>query len=349
MSNLWKELIIHDYTPIIDGVRVINNGSIQLALVLDKNDRLIGTITDGDVRRGLLGNISLQSPVSKIMVKDPITASINLSERQILNLMRLNNVRQIPVLDDTGKVVDVKTDEMLNENKIDNYVVIMAGGIGSRLKSLTYDTPKPLLHIGEKPILSTIIESFIEYGFHNFIISIGYLGSQLENYFSDGSSLGVNISYVKEDKPLGTAGSLSLLKNLPDRPFLIMNGDILTKLNFRNLLEFHEKHKADATMCVRSFKNQIPYGVIKTDSTNIIKIEEKPIKDIKVNTGIYVVNKNVISLIPHNQFFNMTSLFEKLIKNQKKTVAFPLHEYWIDVGQPSEFEKADKDYKKFFK
>ncbi len=349
-NTTWKKALVKNDGNLLDAVRVINEGEIQIAFVLDESQKLIGTVTDGDLRRGLLNNLSLEAPLSSVMQTDPVTAFHDLSEKQILNIMQKYEVNQIPLIDDLGRIVDVRIRTLSDHrNLFDNQVILMAGGFGSRLKNRTYSTPKPLLQIGDKPILKTILENFIDNGFYKFTISIGHLGNQLEDYFGDGSKWGINISYIKEENPLGTVGSLSLLKDRPKKPFFVMNGDVLTKVNFKQVLKYHEDHKALATMCVRGFDNQLPYGVVNIDGVNIIGLEEKPIQKVMVNAGIYVLEPSILDYIQYNQFYNMTSLFEKLIHTNKTTIAFPIHEYWMDIGQPDDFEQADRDYINIFK
>ena len=346
----WKKALVKKEGSLLDAVHAINEGEIQIALVIDGSEKLVGTVTDGDCRRGLLTNMSLDTPLLSVMKTNPITAPNNISEIQLLDKMQKNNIKQIPIIDDLGRIIDIRIMSFDHRHDlIDNQVILMAGGFGRRLKNRTLHTPKPLLQIGDKPILNTILENFIESGFYNFTISIGHLGNQLEEYFGNGSKWGVNISYIKEEGPLGTAGSISLLKDKPKKPFFVMNGDVLTKVNFKQVLKFHENYKALATMCVRGFNNQLPYGVVNIDGEKIVGLEEKPIKKVMVNAGIYVLDPSILDHIKYNQFYNMTSLFEKLIETNKNTIAFPIHEYWMDIGQPEDFEQADRDYVNVFK
>jgi NDP-sugar pyrophosphorylase family protein len=224
----------------------------------------------------------------------------------------------------------------------------MAGGLGTRLRPLTDDIPKPLLKVGNKPILETIIRNFAEHGFVNITISLNYKGDMIKDYFGDGSDFGVNIDYVEENKRLGTAGALSLLKENPHEPFFVMNGDLLTDVNFSHLLDFHSFGNSTATMCVREYEYQVPYGVIQTKDSDITSIVEKPIQKFFVNAGIYVLSPSVFNDIPENEFFDMPTLFNILIEKQKKVSSFPIHEYWLDIGRMSDFEQAQSEYFRIF-
>ncbi len=349
-SPIWHRVVISPDDSIYHSVEVINNGEIQIALVVDEKKHLIGTITDGDIRRAILNQIDLSEPAQKIMCPKPIMIEEGAPTQQMLSMMRAQDVQHLPIVSKEGKLTGLETlKELLIASHKNNTVVLMAGGLGSRLKERTKNTPKPLLNIGGKPILETILENFIEYGFSNFVISIRYLSEKIKEHFGDGKKWGVTIQYIEEKEPLGTAGALSLLKEKPTAPFFVMNGDVLTKVNFRQLLRFHEEHQSNATMCVRGFEHQVPYGVVETKGVNITALEEKPIKSIMVNAGIYVLNPDTLDHIPHNSFFDMPSLFETLMTMKKNTVAFPVHEYWLDVGKPDDFEIAMSDYETIFK
>ena len=224
----------------------------------------------------------------------------------------------------------------------------MAGGLGTRLRPLTQDTPKPLLKVGNKPILETIIENFAKYGFVNITISVNYKADMIKEYFGDGSALGVNIDYIEESKRLGTAGALSLIKERPQEPFFVMNADLLTNVNFEHLLDFHLLERSVATMCVREYDYQVPYGVIETDGSLITSIKEKPLHKFFVNAGIYTLSPQVFEYIPKDEFYDMPTLFEDIIANNLKSVSFPIHEYWLDIGRMEEFEQAQNEYNEVF-
>lgn len=345
----WKKVLINPDVTIRETIRVIDGGALKIALVVDPGQRLLGTVSDGDVRRGILRGCSLEDPVQQVMNTSPTVAAQNESRERILALMKLKQVYQIPVVDTDGKLVGLEIlERILEAPRHDNWVVLMAGGLGSRLKPLTDDTPKPLLKVGGKPILETILENFIEYGFTNFHVSVNYKAELIEEYFGDGSRWGARIEYLREDKKLGTAGALGLLPQRPDAPLLVMNGDVLTKVNFQQLLEFHREHQAAATMCVREYDFQIPYGVVTVNNHRILTIEEKPVHRFFVNAGIYVLEPGALDLIPKDTFFDMPTLFEKLVAQQQETAVFPVREYWLDIGRMDDFERAEGEFGKVF-
>nr|WP_309145132.1 nucleotidyltransferase family protein [Brevibacillus sp. HB2.2] len=345
----WRELLVSPQTPILHTLEIIDKSARQIALVADENDRLLGTVTDGDIRRGLLKGRALQDPISLIMNSFPTVASPYETRENILALMKIKKIHQIPIVDEDGKIVHVEVlNELLRPTKKDNWVVLMAGGLGTRLHPLTHDCPKPLLPVGNKPLLETILQSFIDQGFHRFYISVKYKAEMIQEYFGDGSKWGISIQYLQERESLGTAGALSLLPEKPSEPFFVMNGDLLTKVNFEQLLDFHKTYQAQATMCVREYDHQIPYGVVRLDQYRLTSIEEKPTQRFFVNAGIYVLSPDAIDNIPHNQYFDMPSLFDHLVKNQQQTIAFPIREYWLDIGRMADFERANMEFAEVF-
>lgn len=345
----WRSIMVSPDAPILKVIEIIDAGAKQLALVVDGNGRLLGTVTDGDIRRGLLKGRLLNDKVSLVMNSYPTVASPYDSRENILALMKVRQLYQIPVVDEEGRVIHVEMlNDLLRPELKDNWVVLMAGGLGTRLRPLTYDCPKPLLEVGNKPLLETILLNFIDQGFHRFFISINYKAEMIKDYFGDGSRWNVEIRYLHEDQSLGTAGALSLLPEKPAQPIFVMNGDLLTKVNFEQMLDFHITHQAKGTMCVREYDYQIPYGVVNLDKHRLLRIEEKPLQRYFVNAGIYVLDPTVIELIPENNFFDMPSLFEKLMKQQEETIAFPIREYWLDIGRISDFERANVEFAEVF-
>lgn len=341
--------MVSPQTPILDTLEIIDRNARQIALVADENDKLLGTVTDGDIRRGLLKGKALQDPISMIMNPFPTVASPYDTRENILALMKIKQIHQIPIVDEDGKIVHVEVlNDLLRPLRKDNWVVLMAGGLGTRLYPLTHDCPKPLLKVGNKPLLETILQSFIDQGFHKFYISVKYKAEMIQEYFGDGSHWGVTIHYLQEKESLGTAGALSLLPELPSEPFFVMNGDLLTKVNFDHLLDFHKTYQAQATMCVREYDHQIPYGVVTLDKQRLVSMEEKPTQRFFVNAGIYVLSPNVLERIPHNRFFDMTSLFDLLMKDEGQTIAFPIREYWLDIGRMADFERANIEFAEVF-
>ena len=345
----WHKSILKQTDTMQSAIDILNNEALRIVMIVDDNDSLVGTITDGDIRRGLIKHLSMESLVSNFMHRDPIVATDQEDRKTILSIMKSNKILQIPVVDFNNKIVGLETiQELIEVKKLDNPIFLMAGGFGTRLYPLTKNTPKPLFKVGIKPILETIIEQFINYGFHNFYISIHFESKKIIDYFKNGNNRNINIRYVHEDSPLGTAGSLGLLpEDTSNLPIIVMNGDILTKVDFNNLLDFHNNHNADATMCVREYDFQVPFGVVETDSHKIKKIEEKPVHRFFVNAGIYVLNKDLVSKIDGNSYLDMTDFLEKELDNNGVN-AFPVHEYWLDIGRIDEYEQANREVEDMF-
>lgn len=345
MKN-WKETLISPSTSIIESMKIIDNSSMQIALVVGRNGRLLGTVTDGDVRRGILAGVPFEDPVEKVMNPNPVWASIEDSRSDILDIMQSRQIHQIPLLDSDSRVVGLELmDEILLKKYRDNWVILMAGGHGTRLRPLTDDRPKPLLKIGgEKPILELILENCIKYGFHKFFFTVHYKSEMIKEYFGDGSRWNVDIQYIQEDKKLGTAGSLGLLPEKPSLPSIIMNGDLYTRINHLYLLKFHKDNNSVATMCIKEYHFQIPFGVVKIDKQRLKKIDEKPLHRFFINAGIYVLEPEVLKLIKVNELLDMTTLYERLIRQGLKITVFPIREDWMDIGNPDDFERAHKTH-----
>ena len=331
-------------------IKVLHHGGLRVALVVDKNNKLLGTITDGDIRRALLNHIEMDCLVEEIMNNNPTTALSSDSVETVMLKMKTRDLLHIPIVDEKGLLVGLETLQHLTyDKKYDNPVLLMAGGFGTRLHPLTEDIPKPLLNVGNRPILETILSRFIKAGFHNFIISTHYKAEKFQAYFGDGSAWGVKIEYVNEEKPLGTAGSIGLLpKNLPKLPILMMNGDVLTKVNFEHLLAFHQEQKGIATMCIREYDVQIPFGVVNVEEQQAKSIVEKPIEKYFVNAGIYVLEPELVNKVNPNTPIDMPNLLEKQIKKGKSVTIFPIHEYWLDVGHLKEYESAHESFSNGF-
>jgi len=343
-----KKISISPEATIKEAIETIDRGVMQIALVVE-NDRLLGTMTDGDIRRGFLSGRTLTDKIEGLYNTTPLTGTLDQAREDIVQLALTRGIKQLPILDDTGKLIGVEyIDDYLRGPKKSNTIVLMAGGLGSRLRPLTADTPKPMLTVGSKPILETILESFSSYGFHNFYFSVNYKAEKIREYFNDGSQYGVNINYLNETTRLGTAGALSLLPKEIDEPIIVMNGDLLTNVNFERLLNYHLLAEADATMCVREYKLQIPYGVVETEGATIQTIIEKPTQNFFVNAGIYVLSPAALEQIPENKHFDMPQLFQTLIEQKHKICSFPITDYWMDIGQPNDFDQANSEYDEVF-
>lgn len=349
MNNL-KDFLISENVSIKKALEVIDNGTMRIAIVVDNCNRLLGIINDGDIRRALLKGYSLNMSIIDIYQRNPSVCKITDTKEHIIKTAIKNKVYQIPIINESNIVVYIEDLATLLSGRIrKNKVVIMAGGLGTRLKPLTDDIPKPLLKVGTKPILETIIENFANYGFKEIIISVNYKANMIKEYFKDGSDFGVKISYLEEDRRLGTAGALSLIKEEIKEPFFVMNGDLLTNINFEHLLNFHLSSNSIATMCVREYEYQIPYGVIQIEKDEIRAIEEKPINKFFVNAGIYLLSNKVLNYIPKDTFYDMPTLFQKLINEELKILSFPIHEYWLDIGRIVDYERANDEYSNVFK
>jgi dTDP-glucose pyrophosphorylase len=343
--NSWKDVVVSPGTMLSDVIAKVDTSGLQIALVLAPDDSLLGILTDGDIRRAILAGKSLQVPVSEVMSVQPTTVTASTPRDEMLALMRRNVFHHLPLVDEAGRVVGLATlDELIGAVERPNWVVLMAGGLGTRLQPLTDECPKPLLAVGGKPILETIIESFAEQGFKRIFLSVNYKADLIRNHFGAGERWGVDVDYLHETTRLGTAGALSLLPGKPTAPIVVMNGDLLTRASFDNLLQFHHAQGAAATMAVREYDFQVPYGVVRIDGTRIEAIEEKPVQKFFVNAGIYVLSPEALDYVPAETSFDMPSLFDQLIAAGKATAAYPLREYWLDIGRLEEFERAQREW-----
>jgi NDP-sugar pyrophosphorylase family protein len=315
---------------------------MQMAIVVNEEGRLVGTLTDGDIRRGLLRGLELASPVSGIIHHDPIVVPPRLDRDTVLQLMQANKIHQLPVIDENRFVVGLHLwDELLAPSIRPNAMVIMAGGRGQRLMPHTENCPKPMLPVAGKPMLEHIIARAAAEGFHRFVLSVNYLGYVIEEYFGDGRAWNVDVEYLREEQPLGTAGALGLLDPLPSAPFVVTNGDVLSDIRYGEVLDFHVRQGAAATMAVRLYEWQHPFGVVQTSGVDIVGFEEKPVHRTQINAGIYVLNPQVVALLRPATPLDMPSLFERLQNEGQRTVAFPMHEPWLDVGRPGDLALAN--------
>lgn len=341
----WKDVIVSPETPLGDAIAKVDASGLQVALVLAPDDSLLGILTDGNTRRAILAGKGLQVPVSEVMTGQPTTVAASASRNEMLALMRRRVLHQLPLVDDAGRVVGLVTlDDLIGATERPNRVVLMAGGLGTRLQPLTDEYPKPLLAVGGKPILETILESFAEQGFKHIFLSVNFKAEMIRNHFGSGDRWGVRVEYLHEVTRLGTAGALSLIPEKLTAPIIVMNGDVLTRINYDNLLQFHNAQNVAATMAVREYDFQVPYGVIRLDGARIESIQEKPVQKFLVNAGIYVLSPGVLDYLPSETFFDMPNLFEQLIAAGQPVAAYPLREYWLDIGRLEEYERAQNDW-----
>jgi dTDP-glucose pyrophosphorylase len=345
MSRNWKESLLRPEATVQDAKRIIDASSMHIAIVVDEERRLLGIVTQSDYRKGILRHVNFNDPVTAILNESPETTLLTDSANKIDEFFVKTNLMHLLIVDDEGILVNVEYyDEHLKIDRKENWVVIMAGGLGNRLRPLTEYTPKPLLNMGGKPIIESIIDKFISYGFRRFYLSVNYKANMIEDYFGDGSKLGVQISYMKEVRQMGTAGSLSLLPDVPNKPFITMNADLVTDVNFQDLINYHLEYRASATMCVKEYDFAVPYGVVKVNDHKIEGLDEKPNQRFFVNAGIYLFEPDILELIPRNTSIDMPDLFKMIIDSDRATAAFPIHEYWLDIGQMDDYQKANNEY-----
>jgi dTDP-glucose pyrophosphorylase len=327
-------------TTLREALAIINASDYQIAIVIDGNESVVGVATDGDVRRGLLNGVELEDKLLKVANLNPVLCDSNQSFDYKKRMLKSSGVRQLIIVDKSNKPIGVLGQKSLGKDARDNKVVIMAGGQGKRLYPLTESMPKPMLTIGNVPILELIIRSCKDQGFEKFIISLGHLGDQISNYFNDGSNLDIEIEYVTEDSPLGTAGALSMIAGKVDSPFIVMNGDVLNDINLSDMLNQHEERENIATVATRTYSHQIPFGVMRVDGDQINRIIEKPVMTEMISAGIYVFEPNVILSIPQGQFLDMPELLEEIISKNQPVGTYKTDAFWLDIGRHEELDKA---------
>jgi len=342
MSIDWTLALLENDRTIQKAAELLTENSLRIVLVVDQANRLMGIITDGDIRRALMSGSAMSSPAISVMQKNPITVTQGEPRRKALQIMREKDLLCLPVLDPAGVVVGLETvRDLLFKKQRPNPVLLMAGGFGKRLYPLTREIPKPLLPVGEKPILQAILEQLAEGGFSQFFLAVHYRSEQIRAHFGDGSKWGVRIEYLEERQPLGTAGALSLLdRTMIDTPLLMMNGDLLTRLDFGQLMDYHSEHGGLATLCVREYDFQIPYGVVHGDGDQVTEITEKPVQKFLVNAGIYVLEPDLLSQCQPDEAIDMPNLLRQVVNDGHRVSMFPIHEDWLDIGRIEEYELA---------
>lgn len=342
VQHLERFLVSLDGT-LRQAMLVINHTAKGIALVIDGDHHLEGVLTDGDIRRALLAGAPLDAPVRDWMTRNPVSAPVAADDQTVAGLMSLHRIRQVPILDETGRLVDLQLDEALNRAPdLQLHAVIMAGGLGTRLRPLTDRIPKPMLPVGDRPLMEFIVEQLRRSGIRRVSVATCYLPEKIKAHFGDGQAFGIDLDYIAEDQPLGTAGALGLL-NKPQEPLLVINGDILTRIDFEAMLSFHRSHNADLTVAVRQYDLQVPYGVIECDGALVRGVQEKPVFQFLVNAGIYLLEPSVHALIPGGRRFDMTDLIQNLLDHGRRVVSFPVVEYWLDIGRHVDYEQAQED------
>jgi dTDP-glucose pyrophosphorylase len=350
MNETVKELFIPRTHTLHECIAVIDQTGKGIALVVDDEGRLAGTITDGDIRRAILAGVDLGLPVQTLLDQrretpyaTPLTARVGTSDAQLLHMMTEMAVRHIPLVDEDGRIADLALlSELVKEYELPLRAIVMAGGYGTRLRPLTEELPKPMLPVGSRPLLELIVEQLRLAGIRQVNVATHYKSDVIAEHFRDGSDFGIDIRYVKEDQPLGTAGALSLLEHT-DEPLLVMNGDILTRVDFRSMLNFHREHEADLTMAVKQYEFRVPYGVVETEGVRVRAISEKPLVRHFINAGIYLLSPNVCKMIPGGQVYHITDLINHLLDEGHTVVNFPIREYWLDIGKTDHYKQAQAD------
>lgn len=348
MMSLEKVLIAPDAT-ILDAIRQLDANGLQIVLVAAADRLLLGTITDGDIRRGFLRGVTLDAPVTAVMNGAPWTITREEIGEAAITLMRRMAIRQVPVVDAEDRVVGLEIlDHLIKSHDDETWVVLMLGGLGTRLRPLTETVPKPMIPVGGRPLAETIVRNFVAQGFRRFYFSVNYKAEVFREYFGDGSRFDARIEYLEETQRLGTAGALSLLPARPKEALIVMNGDLLTTVNFAQLVGFHKDHDSLATMAVREYSYQIPYGVVQSDGSSLTAIVEKPKQSCFVNAGIYTLSPAALDLIPDNQFFDMPQLFDRIMEQGGQASVFPIREYWLDIGRLEDLERAQTEFHQVF-
>lgn len=350
MAILLSDLLIGPDHSIREAASCLDRSARGIVLVVDEENTLLNTITDGDIRRAMLAGVNLASPITVLLqrkedspYRTPVTATADTDRAVLLQMMQERKVRQIPLLDEKGRVVDLVTlPELLPDEVLPIEAVIMAGGYGTRLMPLTKEMPKPMLPIGDRPLMQVMIEQLRQAGIRRVNVMTHYQQDKIADYFGDGKAFGVELSYVAEDRPLGTAGGLGLMK-VSSEPILVVNGDILTRVDFRAMLAYHREQKADITVAVRQYDVQLPYGVLECEGNQVRKVREKPLLNFFVNAGMYLIEPSIHRYIPNEQSFDMTDLIQRLLDDGRLVVSFPILEYWLDIGQHQDYEQAQKD------
>ncbi|MDK9701596.1 MAG: nucleotidyltransferase family protein [Sulfuritalea sp.] len=341
-NDIWRRAILPLSSTIQQAIGNLDQVAIKIVLVVNEAGELQGTISDGDIRRGLLRGLDLNSSIESVVHRNALVVPATMERDMVVQLMVANKIQQIPVVDEHRHVFGLHLwNEITKPPARQNLMVIMAGGMGTRLRPCTENCPKPLLPVAGKPMLEHIIERAKLEGFSHFVLAIHYLGNMIEDFFGSGDRLQVRIDYLREQSPLGTAGALGLLDPRPDASFVVTNGDVMTDIRYGELLDFHIRHGASATMAVRVHEWQHPFGVVQIDGVEIVGFEEKPIARSHINAGVYALDPSALGVLSANGHCDMPTLFERLQAKAKRTVAYPMHEPWLDVGRPDDLITAN--------
>lgn len=341
MSEHLEKIVITEDASLRTGMKALDRGAVEIALMVGPGGTLLGTLTDGDIRRAILGGASLEAAASKFMNRRFIAVSPSASRAEVLDLMRARSLQQIPILDEARRLVGLHLlREIIGASLRPNWAVVMAGGRGERLRPITDSLPKPMIKVAGRPILERIVLHLVGFGIRRIFLSVNYMGEVIEGHFKDGAALGCRIEYVKEEKPLGTGGALSLLPEKPVHPVIMLNGDLLTQFNVGNILAFHADGGYKATVGVHEYIHTVPYGVVEQEGDRITGIREKPTQTWFVNAGIYVFEPDLLERVPKDTYFPLPALVEECLDRGEAVGAFPIEEDWIDVGHPKKLRQA---------
>jgi len=346
-ADMIERIRVRADGSILDAMQAINAGGVEIAVVVDDEGRLLGLLSDGDIRRAILNGFTLEAPIADVLNRRPLSLPETATRDEILTVMGRHSIRQIPLVDDKGRVKQIAwITDLIRTDLRPNHAIIMAGGKGKRLYPLTRDIPKPMLEVGGRPILEHIIDQLRQYGIFRITLAVNYLRDVIKDHFGTGDRFGVQIDYLEEDQPLGTAGALSLLPDKPSHPFLLLNGDLMQQVNFASLLSFHVRNDFQATMCSVRYSMELPFGLIEVDGSQLTRLVEKPVHTMNANAGIYVMNPGVLDLLRRNEPCNATDLLQRLLEAGKRVGVFTLydHEHRHDVGRKNDYEYACNGY-----
>lgn len=345
ITNRVVQCTVSPAVTITQAIAQLDKAGTGALLLCDADRKLHGVLTDGDIRRAILAGISLNVACSTIASMNPLRAPSDISPKDALHLMNTHDINHLPLVDDDGCVTGfVLRKDLVTEEQLELSAVIMAGGYGTRLRPLTDNVPKPMLPVGDRPLLELTIEQLRKAGIRRVSVTTHYLADSIVDHFGNGEAFGVDLNFVTEDHPLGTAGGLKLIEVSKD-PILVMNGDILTEVSFKDFLAYHRSHKADVTVAVRRYEMQVPYGVIECDGSAVKRLREKPDVSFLVNAGMYLIEPSVFGYIPQGQRFDMTDLIQRLLEEGRSVASYPILEYWLDIGKLADYQRALEDVK----
>lgn len=342
-------ITVSETSTLRDALARIEAGGIQLAIVVDRDAKLVGTLSDGDIRRALLRGSSLMSSVGECVNREPRCVPVGTSDAEVLQRLKQLHLHQMLVVSADNRVVGLKLlDDLIEQPERPNTVVLMVGGLGRRLGDLTKEMPKPMLPVGGRPLLETIIANFCDQGFRQFKFAVNFMGTMIERHFGDGSKFNCQIEYLRENSPLGTAGALSLLTKEPEHPVIVSNGDLLLRFDFREMLDEHVQSGVAATMAVREFEYQVPYGVVCTEGKAFVGLQEKPVQRFLISGGVYVLSPASLRHVPKSRAFDMPSLFDAVVRAGQRAGVYRIDGYWLDIGRFADYEQAQREFPQVF-